>query len=188
LVARLFGVSDFGLGSTLVFRKADLDRMGGFQEIAAYLADDYQLGRMLHSLGLRNVVSQLVVSTRLSAGSWRAAWRHQVRWARTIRLSRGGGYLGLPVTFATIWAGVAAVAGLWWLSALLVAVRLAMAITCGWFVLRSADVLKYSYAIPLRDLWGVSVWSAGLFGHNVEWRDRYLRLDSEGRIIHSERK
>jgi len=185
LVARLFGVSDFGLGSTLAFRKADLDRIGGFRAIADYLADDYQLGRKLHSLGRRNVISPVVVSTRLSAESWTAAWRHQVRWARTIRVSRGAGYAGLPITFTTFWAVVAAGFGLWWLGILLILARLAMAIGCGWFVLRSADVWKYFYAIPLRDLWGASVWAAGLFGDTVEWRGRRLRLDREGRIVAS---
>jgi ceramide glucosyltransferase len=183
LVARLFGVSDFGLGSTLAFRKTDLDRIGGFEAIAEYLADDYQLARELHSLGLRNTISQVVVSTRLSAGSWSAAWRHQVRWARTIRLSRGAGYAGLPVTFATLWAVAAAILGLWWLAIPLLAVRLAMAVTCGWFVLKSADVWKFFYLIPARDLWGVAIWAAALFGHTVEWRDRRLRLDKEGRIV-----
>ena len=59
---------------------------------------------------------------------------------------------------------------------------MAMAIECGWFLLRSADVLRYCYLIPVRDLWGVAVWAAGLFGHTVEWRGRTLRLDREGRI------
>src|ERR1700726_4749347 len=77
LVAPWFGVSEFGLGSTLAFRQADLERIGGFRAIADYLADDYQLGRKLHSLGLRNVISHVVVSTRLSAASWRSAWKHQ---------------------------------------------------------------------------------------------------------------
>ena len=57
LVAPFFGVSEFGLGSTLAFRKADLARTGGFEAIQDYLADDYQLGCKLHSLGLRNVIS-----------------------------------------------------------------------------------------------------------------------------------
>jgi len=187
LVAPLFGVSEFGLGSTLAFRRADLDRIGGFAAIADYLADDYQLGCKLHALGRKNLISQVVVSTRLSAGSWRAAWRHQLRWARTIRLSRGGGYIGLPVTFATLWAVLASVAGLWWVAVPLLAIRLAMAITCGWWVLRSADVWKYFYLIPLRDLWGVAVWAAGLFGNTVEWRGRKLRLDAKGRIVAVER-
>lgn len=183
LVARLFGVSDFGLGSTLAFRKADLERIGGFQAIADYLADDYQLGRKLHSLGLRNVISDVVVSTWIAAGSWKGAWRHQVRWARTIRLSGGAGYLGLPVSFATLWAAVLAALGFWPLAVGVFALRLAMAIACGWFVLRSSDVLKYCYLIPLRDLWGIGVWLAGLGGKTVEWRDRRLQLDHEGRIV-----
>jgi ceramide glucosyltransferase len=183
LVAPLVGVSEFGLGSTLAFRKPDLDAIGGFAAVADYLADDYQLGSKLHSLGRKNVLSHVVVSTRMSAGSWQAAWRHQLRWARTIRLSRGGGYAGLPITFATLWALVAAVCGLWGTALALLAIRLAMAIACGWFVLRSADVWKYCYAIPLRDLWGVAVWAAGLAGNTVEWRGKRLRLDRAGRIV-----
>ena len=182
LVAPFVGISEFGLGSTLAFRRADLERIGGFAAIADYLADDYQLGRKLHSLGLRNLISKVVVSTRLSAESWSAAWKHQVRWARTIRLSRGA-YVGLPVTYAAFWALISAACGQWRLAAALLAIRLAMAITSGWFVLRSADVWKYFYLIPFRDLWGVAIWAAGLFGDTVEWRGRRLKLTPDGKII-----
>ena len=183
MVAPWFGVSEFGLGSTLAFRKADLARIGGFPAIADYLADDYQLGRKLHSLGLRNLISHVVVRTRLSAGSWRSAWKHQLRWARTIRLSRAGGYAGLPVTFATLWALVAAVSGHWPVALGLLGIRLAMALTCGGLVLKSTDVWKYCYLIPFRDLGGVLVWVAGFFGDTVEWRGRCLRLDRDGKIM-----
>ncbi len=186
LVARLFGVSEFGLGSTLAFRRSDLNRIGGFQAIADYIADDYQLGHKLHALGLRNIISGVVVSTRISAGSWLGAWRHQVRWARTIRLSGGLGYAGLPITYASLWAMFAALFGLWWIALPLFAVRLSMAMVSG-RLLDSADVWKYCYAIPLRDLAGVAVWAAGLFGHAVVWRDQKLRLDGEGKIVSSAR-
>ena len=183
LIARMFGVSDFGLGSTLAFRRSDLERIGGFHAIADYIADDYQLAHQLHALDGRNVISEVVVSTRLSTGSWLGAWRHQVRWARTIRLSGGAGYAGLPITYASLWALIAALLGFWWIALALLAIRLAMAMVCGWFLLDSADVLKYCYAIPLRDLCGVAVWAAGLFGHTVVWRDQKLRLDAQGKIV-----
>jgi ceramide glucosyltransferase len=183
LVAPLVGVSEFGLGSTLAFRKVDLERIGGFPAIADYLADDYQLGKKLHSLGLQNCISEVVVSTRLSGGTWAAAWKHQLRWARTIRLSRGAGYAGLPITFATLWILVALACGLWGVALTLLVIRLAMAIVGGGLVLRSGDVWKYCYAIPVRDLWGVCVWAAGLVGNEVEWRGLRLRLDREGRIV-----
>jgi ceramide glucosyltransferase len=58
-----------------------------------------------------------------------------------------------------------------------------MAIEAGWFVLRSRDVLRFFYLIPLRDLFGAAVWVAGLFGSSVEWRGTRLKLDREGRIV-----
>lgn len=183
LVARLFGVSEFAFGSTLAFRRADLERIGGFSAIADYLADDYQLGRKLHALKLRNIISSVIVSTRISSGSWRGAWHHQVRWARTIRLAGGAGYWGLPVTYATLWALIAALFGLWWIALPLLAVRLAMAIASGRALLKSSGVWKYCCAIPFRDLWGVAVWAAGLFGSSAVWRDEKLRLDGEGKIV-----
>ncbi len=183
LVAPFAGVSEFGFGSTLAFRRADLDRIGGFNALAEYLADDYQLGARIHQLGLRNIISRVVVQTRLHDGTWKAIWRHQLRWARTVRLSRSDGYIGLPLTFATLWAVLAAACGLWGMAGALMAIRLAMALTAGWFVLGCRDVPRFLWAVPLRDLYGVGVWVAGLFGDTVEWGGENLRLDSSGRII-----
>jgi ceramide glucosyltransferase len=181
LVARLVGVDEFAMGSTLAFRRGDLDRIGGFAAVAGYLADDYQLGHRIHALGLKCVLSEVVVETHLGGG-WRQVWAHQVRWARTIRVSRFGGYLGLPVTNATLWAVVAAVFGRLDLAAALLALRMVMAFACGWGVLRSRDVLFLWWLVPARDLFGFAVWLAGLFGHSVTWRGQRLRLDREGRI------
>lgn len=183
LVAPFVGVSEFGLGSTLAFRRADLEKLGGFEAVAAYLADDYQLGCKLQALGRRNVIAKPVVTTTLTPATWAAAWRHQVRWARTVRLSRTGGYLGLPVTFATLWAAVAAVCGLPWVALGLLSVRMTMALTAGYGVLRSPDVLNYCYLIPLRDLYTVAVWAVALFGNTVEWGGETLKLDGAGRIV-----
>ena len=182
LVARLVGVNEFALGSTLAFRRSDLDRIGGFAALANYLADDYQLGHRIHALGLRCVLSDVVVETHLG-GSWRQVWQHQVRWARTIRATRFIGYLGLPLTNATMWAAVAAAFGRWELAAPLLAVRLLMAFMSGWLVMRSRDVLgSWLLLIPARDLFAFAVWCAGLLGNTVIWRGERLRLDRQGRI------
>lgn len=181
LVARLVGVDEFALGSTLAFRRIDLERIGGFAAVADYLADDYQLGHRLHGLGLKCVLSNVIVETHLGGG-WRDVWRHQIRWARTIRVSKFGGYLGLPATFATLWAVVAALAGQWELGAALIVIRMTMATVAGWFVMRSGDVLRMWWAIPLRDLYGAAIWAVALFGNSVMWRGERLRLDGEGRI------
>jgi ceramide glucosyltransferase len=181
LVAPLVGVREFGLGSTLVFRRADLERIGGFPAIAAYLADDYQLARRITSLGLRAHLSRVVVTTSLQAATWREVWHHQVRWHRTIRVSRGG-YAGLPVTHAAFWALLAAVAGFGWAAAVLLAARMAMALVAGLGVLRCPITARWFWLVPFRDLFGVAVWLAGLFGNTVQWRDQRLRLSPDGRI------
>jgi ceramide glucosyltransferase len=182
LVARLVGVEEFAMGSTLAFRRADLEKIGGFAAIAEYVADDYQLGAKLHALGLRCVLSDVIVDTHLSGG-WADVWRHQARWARTIRVSKFGGYLGLPVTFATFWACVAACGGRWSVAMAVLAARMLMALESGWFVMRSRDVLRWWFLIPLRDLFGAAVWAVALFGDSVIWRGQRLRLDREGRVL-----
>lgn len=182
LVARLVGVDEFAMGSTMAFRRVDLERIGGFAAIADYLADDYQLGHRLHALGLKCVLADTIVETHLG-GSWGDVWRHQVRWARTIRVSKFGGFLGLPVTFATLWALVAAVFGNWPVAIGLFAVRMAMAFVAGWLVMRSRDVLRFFWAIPLRDLFAAAVWVAGVVGDSVEWRGVRLKIDRQGRIV-----
>ncbi len=127
------------------------------------------------------MLSDVIVETHLGGG-WRDVWRHQIRWARTIRVSKFAGYLGLPVTFATFWAVVAAAFGAWQIAAGLLAIRMTMAIVSGWLIMRSRDVLRLCWAIPLRDLFGVAVWCVGLFGNSVIWRGQRLLLDHEGRI------
>jgi ceramide glucosyltransferase len=181
LVARLVGVDDFAMGSTMVFRRRDLERIGGFEAIADYLADDFQLGRRIRALGLRCVLSDVIVTTHMS-GNWRAVWLHQLRWARTIRVSNFAGYLGLPVTFATVWALLAVFAGSYTAAASALAARMLMAAVAGWGLLRSPDALLLWPLVPLRDLFGCAVWIAGLFGNSVVWRGETLRLDSEGHI------
>jgi ceramide glucosyltransferase len=182
LVAPLVGVREFGLGSTLVFRRRELDAIGGFTVLEDYIADDYQLARRITALGLRVHLSTLVVETSLQGDSWAGVWAHQLRWHRTIRVSRGA-YIGLPVTHASFWAGLALLNGQGVWCAALLAARLAMALVAGWGVLRSPLVLRYFPLIPLRDLWGTAVWAAGLFGSSVRWRDRELALSEDGRIL-----
>jgi ceramide glucosyltransferase len=173
-VARFVGVDEFAMGSTLAFRRADLEKIGGFESFSDYLADDYQLGHRLHALGLKCVLSDVIVETHLG-GTWHDIWQHQVRWARTIRVSKFWGYLGLPVTFATFWA---LVCGSWRIGLALLAVRMLMATIAG-----KKDALRMFFLIPLRDLFGVAVWTVALFGNTVVWRGRKLSLDRDGRIV-----
>ena len=182
LVARLLGVAEFALGSTMAFRAADLQAIGGFSAIAGYIADDYQLGLRITGLGRRVQFAPVVVETSLGGQTWRETWRHQLRWSRTIRVSRPSGYYGYAVTHATLWSAVACAAGLWWPGALALGVRMAAGIAVAARTLRYRRIGRDWWMIPLRDLFGFAVWLAGAFGHEVYWRGRRLRLLPDGRL------
>ena len=182
LVAPLVGVREFGMGATLLFRAEDLRAMGGFEALSDYIADDYQLARHIGRLGRRVVMSKVVVETGLAGRRWSEAWRHQVRWARTIRVSRPSGYAGLVLSNASLWSLVAALAGAWWAALPLLALRMLVGLLVGVGILRCGEVRRYFFLIPLRDLWGAAVWLCGLFGSTVEWRGARLHLTPDGRI------
>lgn len=180
LVARLLSNSGFALGATMAFRTADLNAIGGFAVIRDYLADDYQLGARIAALGKRVALAETVVETSLGAGSWRDVWKHQLRWSRTIRVSRPAGYFGYIVTQSTFWCIVAGALGHWEVALGGIAVRL-IAAGAAMRALGSSSLAGLAL-IPLRDLFGLAVWAAGMGGREVEWRGLRFRLLRGGRI------
>src|SRR5580658_9905888 len=111
LAARqLEGGIRFGLGSTLAFRRAELEKIGGFESFLDYLADDYELGKRIAGLGLTVHLSDVVVETFLPPYRVREFLAHQLRWARGVRDARPRGYFGLVLTFGFLWALLAVVA------------------------------------------------------------------------------
>jgi len=182
LVARLIGIREFGLGATLAFRREHLKRIGGFEAVADYIADDYQLAKKITASCGRAELATVVVETGVS-GDWTAVWRHQVRWARTIRCSRTGPYFGLPVAQAGVWAAaLAMVPGGAPVAAAVCALRIAMAWISGVRVIGSAAASRWFWLAPVWDLFAFAVWIAGWTSNVVEWRGERMRLDREGRI------
>ncbi len=188
LVARqLEGGVRFGLGSTLAFRRSDLDRIGGFRSIVDYLADDYELGRRIAGLGLQVVLSEVVVETHLPAYDLRGFLAHQLRWARGVRDTRAGGYIGLLSTYGLFWglfglivSGAAPWA--WATVGVIVLLRLAVALVVGVVVVEDRSLLRRLWLLPVRDLVAVAVWVASFAGHTVTWRGDRFELKN-GRLI-----
>jgi ceramide glucosyltransferase len=177
----------FGLGSTLAFRRRDLQAIGGFEALVDYLADDYQLGSRIAALGLKVKLSDDVVETFLPRYSLRAFLDHQLRWARTVRDSRFWGYVGLGLTFGLPWAALTLIlargtAWAWALFALTAAMRVSVTLVVGKSVLRDRQVARLLAWLPLRDLLALLVWIASFAGHKIVWRGDRFRLEN-GKLI-----
>jgi len=171
----------FGLGSTLAFRRRELQAIGGFEAIVDYLADDYELGRRISGQGRKVELSSTEVETHIPAYDLAQFISHQLRWARTIRASRPGGYAGLLLTFTLPWAVAALIFArgsrwAWFLFAAALLARMAVAITSCRFVLHDRKTLRSLWLLPLRDFVVVLVWIGGLIGNRVVWRGEKFSL------------
>jgi ceramide glucosyltransferase len=191
LVARTLEGIEFGLGSTLAFRRRDLEAIGGFESLSDFLADDYQLGARLAARGLKVELSEVIVGTFLPEYSARQFFHHQLRWARTVRDSRFWGYVGLGFTFGIPWAllGLAISNGANWAWGLLAAAfvaRILVASVVGQTVLQDRQLGSFLYLLPLRDIVALFVWIASFAGHTIHWRGEVFQL-RDGKLVRPER-
>lgn len=171
----------YGLGSTLAVRREALKRAGGLLSIVDCLADDYELGARVARAGYRVEVSADVVETAVPAYGWRGFFDHQLRWLRTVRSARPGGYAGLIFTHGFGWAIVNVLASgmspvSLWLLGLSFFLRLALAMTVGAGVLADHEVLANLWLLPLRDAIAMSLWVAGFAGDTIVWRGERFTL------------
>jgi ceramide glucosyltransferase len=176
----------FGLGSTMAFRRSELEKIGGFTAILDFLADDYELGKRISNCGLSIELSELVVETHLPPYRLRDLVSHQLRWARGVRDVRKGGYIGLIFTFGLTWALLAIIVsqGAKWAVvalAMTLLLRFAAAFAVGWKVLRDRQLFRSAWLIPLRDVIATVVWLVSLVGNSVTWRGDRFRLKN-GRL------
>ena len=176
LLSRLLeGGLRYGLGSTLAVRREALEKAGGLEGLVDQLADDYEMGARISKAGYRVVLSAAVVETAVPAYDWRGYVDHQLRWLRTVRDARPGGYAGLVVTYGIAWALMNVIASgvsplSLWLLGLSLFLRLGLAMTVGAEVLSDHQMLPSLWLLPLRDLLAIGLWAAGFAGNTILWR------------------
>ena len=172
----------FGLGSTLAVSRAALDAIGGFAPLVDTLADDYELGHRISLAGYGVALSREVVETSVPAYTMHGYFAHQLRWARAIRDSRRGGYVGLMFTYGLCWAVLNwlawgfAIESLALLSLALLA-RVTVALSVGIGILNDRQVLRDLWLLPVRDMTAVAVWVWSFAGNTVTWRGETFRLE-----------
>jgi ceramide glucosyltransferase len=175
-VAALFGSRAFAFGASIALRREALEAIGGFAMIADQLADDYRLGELTRSRGLRTVLSDVVVDTWVDERTFRHFAQHGLRWLRTIRVVRPWGYSFSAVTFSLPVAAIGcALAGGTPLTLSLLGAALALRLMLHFEVHVAASHRAPLWAIPLSDALGFALWCGGFVTRKVHWRQaRYL--------------
>ena len=184
LVARMLDGMKFALGPTIAARRETLRRIGGFDAVKDYLAEDFVLGNLAAEHGFGVILSSYVIDHHIGAQSFGANLRHRLRWHRSSRRSRPKGYIGqifthpLPLALL-LWA----CSPVWWpLLAAAVVLRAAAVWATAVHVLRDPLTRRRWWLVPVQDIANLLVWCAGFFGNTILWRGRRYWLLPDGRF------
>jgi ceramide glucosyltransferase len=197
---------DFALGAVMVTRRAQLAEIGGFRTLVDCLADDYQLGHRIAKRGHRIELCPVVVECWSPPMNWRQVWRHQLRWARTIRVCQPLPYCFSILSNATLWpllwllvvhpqlivlthsvSGSLAVTIADFPISLVVALvflvtRVVTAALLHRQLTRKGIGLAAPMLVPLKDLAQVAIWVGAFLGNHIEWRGERYRLRHDGTL------
>ena len=183
----LIGI-EFSLGPTMVVRKQQVEKIGGFGVLGDYLADDFVLGESIAKAGHRVVLSEIIPDHLFAGESMRDSLGHRLRWERSSRCSRPAGYCGqifthsLPLALLA-WAFVPArnsyAAGI---VGLCIAARALLAWQVGWRLLRDPALRKYWWLLPVEDLLSFGIWCWAFAGNEIVWRGERFRVLRGGKL------
>jgi len=188
MLARKVEKSSYAFGATIAMRREVLDEIGGFLPIANLLADDYEIGYRVAKHGYRLELSPEVVDTVLAVGSWRRLFDHQLRWARTYRVNRPGGYFGSILTHGTFWAVVNLLYNgfgplSFAVSGVVLALRYLVAARMAWTHLRTDTSVAQLLLVGPKDLFLTFVWLAAFAGNEVVWSGHRFQVQKTGEMI-----
>jgi ceramide glucosyltransferase len=184
LVARMLEGMKFALGPTIAARREVLERMGGFDHLKDYLAEDFVMGKLAAEMGYVVLLSSYVIEHRIGSQKLGTNLRHRLRWARSTRRSRPLGYWGqaftnpLPLALF-LWA---LEAWAWPLVLLTVMFRAVAAWAVAGWVLSDPLTHRQWWLVPLQDVVSFCVWVAGFFGNTILWRGRRCYVSPDGRF------
>ena len=181
---------DFALGAVMLARRDAVAEFGGFAALADCLADDYQLGHRIAARGHRIALCPVVVECWDAPAGWLAVWKHQLRWARTIRVCQPVPYFFSVLANGSIWA-VAHLA----VAAMKPSLCLALAVVAG-LLLRiglaqdlqrrftpDRRLVSPAWLVPVKDVLNFGIWLGAFAGNTIEWRGRRMRLRPDGTLV-----
>jgi Glycosyl transferase family 21 len=187
---------DFALGAVMATRKQQLAEIGGLAALADCLADDYQLGNRIARKGYRIALSTVPVECWSEPMNWTDVWKHQLRWARTIRVCQPLPYFFSILSNPTLWP-------LLWAALKPAPISLGFLLLCLFLRIVTASHLQHRLSTsrntqhpppttfppwlpPLKDLLQTAIWLLAFMGNRIEWRGQRMRLRRDGTLVKPE--
>jgi ceramide glucosyltransferase len=189
MVADMLEGTKFALGATMAVRKDSFRKVGGFEELGQFYADDFVLGNRLSEQGTGVLLASHVIRLMVQDTPFGLSFRNQLRWMQSTRRSRPWGHLGSGLTFAMPFGLLGLVWGLLSGHAVLGVVWLLGMVVNRW--LQAGTVLRVMgdegwvrgmLIYPLRDLLGSLLWVGSYGGERFYYRGKIYKLKEGGRV------
>jgi ceramide glucosyltransferase len=189
LVADMIEGTKFALGATMAVRKESFRKVGGFEELGQFYADDFVLGNRLAEQGTGVRLASHVIRLMVQDTPFGLSFRNQLRWMQSTRRSRPWGHLGTGLTFALpfgllglLWGLLSGhvVLGVVWLAAMVVNRWLQAGAVLR--VMGDEGWMRGMMIYPLRDLLGSVLWLGSYGGDRFYYRGRMYKLKEGGRV------
>ncbi|MBU6396649.1 MAG: bacteriohopanetetrol glucosamine biosynthesis glycosyltransferase HpnI [Rhodospirillales bacterium] len=183
LLARRLGRQDC-MGVTMAIRAGVLEKIGGLEALANYLADDQVLGRLVLAAGQKIALAPVIPATTVPEQDFASLFQHELRWARTIRALVPVAYLGtifqMPLLLAAL-AMAFSVLSIW--SVLLFVGALGVRAMTAWRIEAALGLPKRQniWLFLLRDFFSTLIYIASFTGNRVDWHGQPMVADS-GRV------
>lgn len=186
LLATTLGGLQPCFGQTMAVRREVLSKIGGLESLKDHIADDYMLGELVNRAGYRVAIAPTLIDNIVCEADLRALFRHELRWARTLRTVKPFSYPltlltdALPLSLiAFVASGLAAEAGMMFLAA--VVLRLAQHSAAR---LRFGKGVPYRpWLVPFRDMITFAVRLGCFVGQGISWRGHRFTLKPSGQMI-----
>ena len=192
LVAEMLEGMQFALGPSMVMRQSTVEKIGGFEQVAQYYADDFVLGNWTATKAGETVaLSTYIVEHHILNAAFKKSIAHQQAWATSTRFSRPAGHVGEVLTYAVpfglLGLAVLGAAGHLALGLALLAFtildRVLLCLLVAGYVVRDRAALRKAWLYPLRDFMGFCFWVRSYFGsRRLRYRGDPYELLPQGRL------
>jgi ceramide glucosyltransferase len=176
----------FCLGASMALRKSALDQVGGMAAMAAYLVEDYEMGRRLLKTGATWTMVPHIVEMRIKLDHFKDYWSHQVYWDQNTKAANPAGFAATIITraipFSLLYLLLNPLSDV--AVAVLCATTLTRMISARLIMEQLGDTQWQSklWLLPFRDCLALASWAMALVKRSFVWKGLRFGLTSDGRI------